>query len=178
MASNILKCALFLAGLAASYADVRVQKPTPPTERLEIADYLEESFRNDEKVRQEVAAFKLLVMRNEIEAINETNAALRRNRVESLVICVVAHLFLALGILAAWMEFSVGLRIRRHTPVTEISVGIGGVAFKSAVLGTIILALSMAFYLGYIHFVYPVQQMDSALKPVYRNEVNAHGKYP
>jgi hypothetical protein len=81
------------------------------------------------------------------------------NNIESRFIFVIAHIILLLGIVAATIEFLNARKIRRSIRMenmTEISIGLEGVALKTSLHGTILLAASIGFYFLYLKFVYPV----------------------
>jgi hypothetical protein len=114
--------------------------------------------------------------------LGETARVIRISNWISWVICVIAHLILAIGLWAAVREFNHALRTRaaapEPTPVatlaaadgamtaadaakialaeTEIKISLEGVALKTALHGLLLLAVAIGFYFLYLKFVYPI----------------------
>jgi len=90
--------------------------------------------------------------------------AFRNNARATTLILVISHFVLACGLLAAGWEFWQASRTRKRASTaaqSEITIGLEGVAFKSALNGLLLLVLSMSFYFLYLKFVYPVTTVGS-----------------
>ncbi|WP_437954771.1 hypothetical protein WME76_24720 [Sorangium sp. So ce119] len=88
---------------------------------------------------------------------------------------MVVHIILGVALWMAWLEFDNARKTRaKVAPLKgaaakgkgkpepddeaahELKLGLDGIAFKSSLQGTAILALALAFYALYLKFVYPI----------------------
>jgi len=156
--------------------------PAEPILSAGLQEKLETQFAQDATV---IAAFKDLLLAQTIaqksllaeeQAHRERMAdrekqfvalqveAFRNNARATTLILVISHFVLACGLLAAGWEFWQASRTRKRASTavqSEITIGLEGVAFKSALNGLLLLVLSMSFYFLYLKFVYPVTTIGS-----------------
>jgi hypothetical protein len=100
------------------------------------------------------------VIERKREAISEARSTFWWHRLSSRVSFVLAHLFVLIGVAAAIAEFLQARRLREagaKAESAELSIGLDGVAVKTALSGIILLSLALGFYFLYLKFVYPVQ---------------------
>lgn len=108
----------------------------------------------------------------------------------TVVIFIVVNVLVLSGLFFAWVQFNATLHLSRHIrtstgrrskevgshetdsaswTVQQFKVGPDGVAISSSFIGLIILGFSMAFYLMYLKYVYPIRTAT--------NEINTTGTY-
>lgn len=63
------------------------------------------------------------------------------------------------GVLFCWIQFSLS-RGRIDTANHNVELSSSGLKLSSPVLGVVVLALSLAFFYCYLHFVYPIRILD------------------
>src|SRR5215213_9013784 len=113
----------------------------------------------DTDIERQVAALLLAVARNETAKIERTNAVITRHRWSSWAGFVLAHLLVLLGLTIGVLEFRQARRLRQRGAKAErmeLSIGLEGLAVKSSLNGLLILFLCFAFYLAFLHFIYPL----------------------
>ena len=112
---------------------------------------------SDPDIRQAYKAWTIAYMARQVDAIKENKSAFAMSGTMSILVCWVAHILLALAVLAAAVEFIRALQTRHKASQNEeVRVSLEGIALKTSMNGTLLLVIAMAFYYLFLKFVYPV----------------------
>jgi len=111
----------------------------------------------DEDVKAKEKEAYLAYLERQVEVYKEQKKVLEDHNTESFVVFVSAHIVLLLGLIAAATEFLRARKTRKDADKqTDLNVSLQGIALKTSLHGTILLALSISFYFLYLKFVYPI----------------------
>jgi len=131
-----------------------------PNETLLTTLMEETSWRNPESdVDHAVARLVLAEVDNESAKLVRSQKTLESQRRASVFAFYLAHSLLLLGISLGLLEFRQAYRLRRtgrQSDRIELSISLEGIALKSSVNGLLLFLLSFAFYLAFLHYVYPL----------------------
>ena len=112
---------------------------------------------SDPDIRQAYKAWTIAYMTRQIDALKENKSAFAMSGTMSVIVCWVAHILLALAVLAAAVEFIRAMQTRQKASENqELRVSLEGIALKTSMHGTLLLVLAMLFYYLFLKFVYPV----------------------
>lgn len=103
----------------------------------------------------------LAYYRRETEILSEHKSTIAATNVIGYLICIVAHLLLALAVWAAIREYREAARQRKTRNVSqELQLSLEGISLKTSLHGTILLVLAIVFYFMYVKFIYPISTVD------------------
>ena len=119
---------------------------------------LTEVLRDDEEIAKEYKAYVIALMEREKEKMEERRQVVRWTNRISCFIFVIVHGFIGFGFWAALREFRHANKTRAIIPdKQELQVSLQGIALKTSLHGTILLAISLVLYFLYLKFVYPIE---------------------
>jgi len=113
--------------------------------------------------RRELALSEIALRQSWIEY--QKKAMLRNRQVfagETIMtwtVFVAVHIMLAGGLVMAFLEFRPPKKISDAQDSTELEIGLQKIRVRTALHGTILLVLTLAFYTLFIKWVYPVTEL-------------------
>ncbi|HSC52512.1 MAG TPA: hypothetical protein VLC98_02760 [Phnomibacter sp.] len=85
-----------------------------------------------------------------------TEEVLAWQTTSSRIIFAVVLLIVFTGLVFSGIQFYHSAKSKFNTPASELEMSVKGLKLHSSVLGLMILAMSVAFFYLYLHYVYPV----------------------
>jgi hypothetical protein len=117
---------------------------------------------------QEKAVFAYIQAKLDYEAamLANTQSVIARTNETAHLVLWVAHIAVAVGFVAALLEFYHTMQLRRRgrsVADTEVTLQLESIAVRTTSIGLLILMLSLIMYFLFLKFVYPVQVLGAGL---------------
>ncbi|MDE0219201.1 MAG: hypothetical protein OXJ90_08015 [Spirochaetaceae bacterium] len=103
------------------------------------------------------------------QLMNSAEVALKAQQIQTIVIAIMVGVMVSIGLLLSYLQFRRDDKADASS-VTTLKIGSGSIEITSSVIGLIILALSLWFFLAYVNRVYTLDATNiPAISPTQFN---------